>query len=407
MTEMNQKPIKFLIVDDDSIILDMLKLILSALDIFPDAAQNGTLAIEKIRQNDYDVIITDDRMPGSSGIEVTQEAKQKNRNTQVIVFTGFANLDMAISALRFGATDFIQKPARRDVLLSVINKCIEKKKLIDENIKLSEDLLVKNTDLQKALETIEEQHKIILHNERLKALGSMAAGIAHEINNPLVFISANIQTLEKYVEKMDIDDGGEIKNLAILNLFSKEIQGILKGIRNGIVRVTRIVSGLKTFARKDSENPEMVYLSNAIEESLELCSPFLENIRVTTHKTGEEKPIRIVNQHLIQVIVNLVQNACDAMRNVPNPAINILLQSFQDKQILSIQDNGTGIKKEIIQKIFEPFFTTKEVGQGTGIGLAITYGIVKNSGGEIEVLSDGQNGTTFNLIWKHNVIMNN
>jgi len=409
---MKEKSIKILAVDDEESILEMLKSLLSSQGINHDFANNGLDAIKKIKSDEYDVIITDLRMPGVSGLEVIEEAKKKNPNTQVIMLTGYADLDTAISTLRLGAADLLQKPVKIDFLLNVINKCIEKKRLIDENIILTENLKKNNTELEKALATIKKQHKIILHNERLRALGTMAAGIAHEINNPLVFISANIQTLEKFAEKIKTAETAKNHNNNIFHLFIQETPGILKGIRKGISRMTNIINGLRSFARSDTdrEKPERVYISDCLEEAIELCMPLLKNIEVHREKIGSEKTISTIPQHLVQAFVNLLQNAGDAVQEVSSPRIDIIQKSLPDKQIISIQDNGKGIEKEILNHIFEPFFTTKEVGKGTGIGLSITYGIIKKSGGTIEVKSDGKSGTTFQLIWKNydkNIINNN
>ena len=127
----------------------------------------------------------------------------------------------------------------------------------------------------------------------------------------------------------------------------------------------------------------------------------MKDIKIHFNKTDKEKPILVIEQQLVQAIVNIIQNAIDAVKEVSDPRIDITIKSLSNNQTLSIKDNGMGIDKEIMNHIFEPFFTTKEAGKGTGMGLSITYGIIKKFGGEIEVHSDNKSGTTFNLIYSN------
>ena len=156
---------KLLIVDDEERVLTLLKVALSDCGFNIDLTHDGKEAIEKINIIDFDLVLTVFNMPGASGLEVAEAAKKKNPDIQVIILTGYAELNTVITALRLGISDFIQKPIHINFLLNSINKCIEHKKIIDENLKLTANLKEKNVELEKALATIEKQHKIILHNE--------------------------------------------------------------------------------------------------------------------------------------------------------------------------------------------------------------------------------------------------
>lgn len=400
---MEEISINMLIVDDDEKIINYLSNVTGNMGLSPDLARNGHEAIMQIKEKHYDLIISDIRMPEASGIEVLEKAKKMNPDTRVMLITGYADFETSVSALRLNADDYIQKPFKLAEIVDKIKQNIEKKRLVDENIQLHKNIKKKNEELEKALVTIKQQHGIILHNERLKAIGTMAAGVAHEINNPLVFISANVQTLERYISKMS-EDKDETENARILELFKKEVPGIIEGVRKGIVRMTKTISSLKTFARSDSntDEAEPVYVSTALEEALEFCVPSLKNICVNHNIEGYEFPVNIVKHHLIQAIVNLLQNASDAVHSAKNPEITIIIKTVSDQLSLTIKDNGTGIKKEVIEHIFDPFFTTKEVGRGTGIGLAITRSIIEKSGGTINVQSSEENGTMFTIEWNKN-----
>ena len=143
---------KLLIVDDEESVLKLLKIALSDYDFSVEFAHDGKEAIEKINITDFDLVLTDFNMPGASGLEVTEVAKKKNPDTQVIILTGYAELNTAITALRLGISDFIQKPIQIKFLLNSLNKCIEKKKLIDKNLILTANLKEKNMKLKRVQE---------------------------------------------------------------------------------------------------------------------------------------------------------------------------------------------------------------------------------------------------------------
>ncbi len=397
---MNNKDIKLLIAEDDIHQIEIISMFLNKFKFNPECVQNGADAIKKIRKKTYDVIITDYKMPGASGLEVVKAAKEKDADTQVIVITGHSKIDIAIEALRLGAFDFIRKPFTDiNMLINIIYRCAEKRILLSEKKLLNEKLKSRNLELEEALITIENQQQELIHSERLKALGVMSAGMAHELNNPMTFVSSNIQTMQKYFEKMNISETGEIENTKALYLFTREFPSILTSMHNGVNRITKIINGLRTFARSDGKASGQILISKGIDDAMVLCSPRLKNIKVVFEKSGEEKPVTIIHQHLVQAIVNILTNACDATENTAIPEISINFQSLKDKQILSIKDNGCGMEQKILTKIFNPFFTTKDVNKGMGIGLSITHGIIKKSGGSISAESEIKKGTTVSIVW--------
>ena len=239
------------------------------------------------------------------------------------------------------------------------------------------DLNISNSDLEKAQEAL-------FNAEKLASMGQLSAGIAHEINNPLGVILLNASVL--------LEDMAEVPELGE---FKEDIDLIVEQAE----RCKKIVSGLLNFARKNKVVLEETNIEELVKHTLHLITKH-DNIEININ-TDFINPIAEVHKDKItQVLINLVTNAIDAMPD--GGIIDISASGTKDEITIVVKDNGTGIDKKIINKIFEPLFTTKQIGKGTGLGLAVTYGIVKTHKGNISVESnvnpeEGPTGTVFTI----------
>lgn len=233
------------------------------------------------------------------------------------------------------------------------------------------------TEREKAQEALAEQQSKLMHSDRLTTVGRLAAGIAHEINNPLAVLYGMLQ-------EMDLD----IKSVSPAEI--KKMLGVSR-------RIKTVVNNLLVFSRQTGANKRIGELNRVIEDSLSFLSSQLRRngIELELQLAGDLPPLNMNPDQLQQVVVNVVLNAVDAM---PDGGRLVVASSHVNRHIqVTFEDTGIGIAPDQIDKIFLPFFTTKEVGKGTGLGLSISYGIVKDHGGDIQVTSQVGRGSTFSL----------
>lgn len=252
----------------------------------------------------------------------------------------------------------------------------------------------------------------LIQADKMASLGQLAAGVAHEINNPVGFVASNLETLREYVEtfktllgayeRLAASQGGdqaaatEVRDLREgdeVSYMLEDIDGLLAESREGMFRVTEIVQGLKSFARLDASELESADLNAALEDTLKIVWNELKYRCEVVKVFGELPRVRCYPGQLKQVFMNLLTNAAQSIEE--QGEIRIETRQVEDLVEIAITDTGRGIPEEILGRIFEPFFTTKPVGQGTGLGLAISYGIIQAHKGSIEVQSDEGRGTCF------------
>ncbi len=306
-----------------------------------------------------------------------------------------------------------RKQAQEELLKTTVSRDELLKEVIDR--KRAEEELQSAYDLLKAT-----QIKLV-QSEKMASLGLLAAGVAHEINNPLGFVICNFSVLKDYLriyqevllagdrvmEDMrsevvprsahQIDAFFELKKEKCMGDIVKDIDSLLDQTLNGLQRVKDIVSDLKTFAHADPAVLTETDIHQLVDTAISFCSNELKYKVKLTKKYGNV-PLLVCNKSkLEQVFVNLLINAAQAIKE--HGTIDVV--TFVKDGIINIQiiDNGKGIAPEHLNKVFDPFFTTKPVGQGTGLGLSISYDIIKQHGGDILVSSEVGYGTTFTILF--------
>jgi PAS domain S-box-containing protein len=297
---------------------------------------------------------------------------------------------------------------------------------ITEEKKIKETLQCQNLQIKEALNRLEQAQLQLVQQEKLAGIGQLAAGVAHEINNPLGFVFSNFDMLKKYMKRLlgilnayrALKGGveGNLENLQIIErlqqIFEKEkeqkldflledLEGIIEESGDGLNRIADIVKALRLFARADKNELEEYDLNQGIKNTLVMARNEIKYVAAVQEELQALPLIPAMAGQINQVLLNLIVNAVHAIKEKGIGALgNITVKSYQDGPSVCcvIQDDGIGMTEETINKIFMPFFTTKPTGQGTGLGLSISYDIIVNKHyGEISVTSEKGVGTTFML----------
>ncbi|MBU0673025.1 MAG: response regulator [Proteobacteria bacterium] len=268
-------------------------------------------------------------------------------------------------------------------------------------------------ELETAYNNLKSSQGQIIQQEKLASIGSLAAGVAHEINNPMGFISSNLGTLGKYLEK--VREFMTFQSQALLGIDNPELQEAIQGRRKelkidyvlddvkdlieesqeGAERVKTIVQNLKSFARIDDHKPIPADINECINSTLNIVWNELKYKATVTKDLGELQAVRCFPQQLNQVFMNILINAAHAIDQQGEIRIRTTMED--DQVVITISDTGCGIPPENMERLFEPFFTTKEIGKGTGLGMSIALDIIKKHHGDIAVQSEVGTGTTFTI----------
>lgn len=341
---------------------------------------------------------------------------------QILEQVKVAQKNIAVVDFKFHRT-VIDKAAITNVLNASIEE-IEKQKRnieaakneINKNMivldKQKNEIEEKNTELNTVLTNLKETQQQLVQSEKMASLGQLTAGVAHEINNPINFVSANIKPLKddltdlvgylnfyrNTIKEKGLEDafGGQDKlpEENEINLVLQEVEDLLRGIEEGAARTAEIVKGLRNFSRLDQDALKKANLNEGIESTLTLLhSTYKDRINIVKD-FGNIPEVECFPGQINQVFMNLFSNAIQAIQGTGSIFVSTQ-PTDEDKVCISIKDTGGGIPEEIRSKIFDPFFTTKDVGKGTGLGLSISYGIIQKHNGTIEVLSESGVGSTF------------
>ncbi len=263
---------------------------------------------------------------------------------------------------------------------------IENAKAFDEIAKLNETLEARVEERTSELRDTQAQ---LTQAEKRKSLGQLVAGVAHELNNPIGFVHANLQLLDEYITKLVEAQGTEADRQRVQEAITK----LLERSREGTQRVKKIVQELRIFARMDQAELQDADLHAEIERTLRLMEPRFKNNIQVERDFGDVPRVRCYPGQLNQVFLNLLMNACDAIEK--DGTIRLKTRLVDGGVRLEFHDDGPGIDEEVKSRIFDPFFSTKPVGVGTGLGLSLSHGIIERHGGRISVESTPGQGTTF------------
>jgi two-component system NtrC family sensor kinase len=374
-------------------------------------AASADEALEYLAGQPCALVISDMMMPGRNGVELLRDVTTRYPETAFIMVSGVDRPQRVRDALRVGAFDYLIKPCELDVLTLSVEHALERRALQRTARIYKTDLEKQNIELAKSKAELERLQAQLVQSEKMASLGQLAAGVAHELNNPAGFIYGNMDILAGYLKSLEIlfDAWDSIKlsseypssldaietkiNYTTLR---RELSMILADCREGAERICDVVKNLRLFSRLDEAEFKSVDVNEGISSTLRLLSQYYSASSILLEKHYGNLPlVDCYASQLNQVWMNLLVNAAQAVGDNGKVAIETKLEG--DNIVVVIADNGSGISDEQISKIFDPFFTTKPVGVGTGLGLSTSYGIVEKHCGTISVQSKLDQGTTFTV----------
>jgi len=264
--------------------------------------------------------------------------------------------------------------------------------------------------LRQAHDDLKRTQSQLLHAEKMVSLGRLVAGVAHELNNPISFVLGNVLSLKRYASHLESYLGAvhgsaaaadgtlqELRQELRIDRILADMPHLIDGMIEGAERTRDIVDALKRFSAVDKTTPEQVSLNEVVERSVR----WVVQSASARFAVDVDLPPDLVctgsSGQLQQVVMNLVQNACDAVAQSADSRLKITGRCENGMAVLRFADNGPGIPEEHLSRLFEPFFTTKPVGQGTGLGLSISYGIVERHGGKLSARNLPGGGAEFIL----------
>ena len=384
----------------------------------------GLLTTAMAEQRPYALAFVDMRMPqGWDGAKTIEALWKVDPDLQLVVCTAYSDYSWEDLLFRLHAHDrllILKKPFDNIEVQQMANTLANKWDMARRAALQTSHLeqLVEQRTQALQLEIDERKHleSQLVQSEKLASLGQLAAGVAHEINNPVGFISSNLSTLDGYFNQLQQmleayrhseeiiasqpqrDQLKALRTTLELDFLKEDIPILIRESKDGIGRVVQIVKDLKNFSRVDNDQTwQFTNLQQGIDSTLNIVASELK-YRADVVKHYMPLPdIECLASQLNQVVMNLVINAAQAMG--PERGTITISNGVEGENIwLEVADDGCGIAPETVQKIFDPFFTTKPVGEGTGLGLSLSYGIVKKHRGSISVSSELGKGTTFRVV---------
>ncbi|MEP6946128.1 MAG: response regulator [Acidobacteriota bacterium] len=375
-------------------------------------------ALSKLKENEFAVVITDIIMPGMSGIELLRKVVEKYPETQVIVASGVNRSQRALDAIRIGAFDYLIKPCEHEVLEMTVERALERRSLLLDARKYKIELESQNSELIRQREQMARLQAHILQSEKMASLGQLAAGVAHELNNPVGFVHANLEILERYLQDLftlirsydqEPTPADEPNRELLMKRIGypaiiEDIESIVKDCSEGSDRIQNIVQNLRTFSRLDEAEYKETDIHEGISATCRLLSRYFSSGNILLEQNYGEIPlISAFPGPLNQVWMNLLVNAAQSIGDARG--IVTIETSCDDTNVyVRITDTGCGIAVQNLNRVFDPFYTTKPVGEGTGLGLSISYGIIERHGGILSVSSRLNEGTTFTAVLPLNFV---
>jgi len=381
-------------------------------------AKNGREALALVREHAPDLVLTDVMMPELSGTELCRalKADAETAGIPVVLVTSKAEREMKVEGLELGADDYVTKPFHPRELLARVRALVRLRRLSAEVEERNEALEAANVQLAKTLEDLNAAQVQIVHAERLAAVGELAAGVAHEVNNPVNFALNAVRMLKVHVEGMaavaqglaslDLDDPSKLPGQTKLLLglrdqlgvedMAHDVAELVSIASEGLERTQRLVGDLKDFAAPGRSAGGPVDVARGLRSTLQLLAHTLASagVRVEAQVAVQLPFVRGDAAALNQVWLNLLKNAGEALET-RGGTISVEARSEGREIVVQIRDDGPGVSDEVRARLFQPFVSTKEAGRGTGLGLSICHRIVTEHGGTLELTSGA--GTVFTI----------
>ena len=379
-----------LLIDDNLDQITITRRALDANNYMIDTASNALEGLKKLLAFTYDVVLCDYRLPAMSGVELLKQMKAHRRDVPFIIVTAAGNERVAVEAMQEGAYDYLVKDVAYEVLLpGVIQRTIDRHRDRQERKRTEAALRI-------AYDRLRETQAHLVQSEKLAALGQFAAGVAHEVKNPLHIIAVSAHMLSK------------------ASADSRKAADLLTEIQGAVKRADKIIRGLLEFSKPSALQLKPDDLNRILEECLHVLNTQLGLHQVTVKRSLAASPplLMLDEEQMRQAFTNVIMNAVEAMPQGGQVLVRTSVKELtqmggrvgrratdrftpgQRIMICEVEDAGVGIPASSLTQVFDPFFTTKAPDGGTGLGLSITKTIVEAHGGTIEIRSQEGAGTT-------------
>ncbi|MEW6263765.1 MAG: response regulator [Thermodesulfobacteriota bacterium] len=372
---------RILLVDDSRPMREPLRLQLRSMGHDVEVADDGEEALKVFRQSPFDIVVTDIRMPRMDGLELLRAIKQEKAETDVIMVTGYGDMDTSLEALRSGAVNYLLKPVNLEEMeLSV--KAVERRREMTRRLK--------------------EQEERLIQARKMAELGIIVAGVAHEINNPNAVLRGNIQIMRKFWTVLEpfLRSAAKAGVTCPSNLdyIMREVPQTLEAMLGATDRIKSIVANTAVLAGMQPGTGQTIDLNRCVTEALKIVDLASSGIQVKLNLAGNLPLVRGTPESLVEVVVELLKNGAMAVSGRPVPEIEITTSQTSSQEVfLVVADNGPGILPEHQDKIFTPFFTTDPRIGRPGLGLSKVYALVNGCGGRVFFTSRENQGARFNI----------
>ncbi|HAT33533.1 MAG TPA: hybrid sensor histidine kinase/response regulator [Janthinobacterium sp.] len=424
-------PATVLIIDDTPANVAVLADYLEDQGLRVLVAQDGEEGLARASFASPDLILLDVMMPGMDGFETCRRLKAlpEVKDIPVIFMTALTDTSNVVTGFAVGGVDYVTKPIQIEEVLARIHTHLALRamhcQLSAQNLVLQQEVAMRlemsaqlqlvSDEQQLLIVKLQQAHEQLLQSEKMASIGQLAAGIAHEINNPIGFVNSNMGSMQTYFETLfaaldaceDViarapensviaASFAKVKEDAEIDFLKIDFGDLMRESKDGLKRVKEIVQSLKDFSHVGESNWQEADLHRGLDSTLNIVNNEIKYKAEVIKRYGELPPIKCLASQLNQVFMNLLVNAAHAIKEFGTITISTGCTDA-DWIWVEIRDTGSGIPPEIVKRIFEPFFTTKPVGSGTGLGLSLSYGIINKHGGRIEVRGALPHGTCFTV----------
>lgn len=368
-------PMAVLLVEDNDGDADLVAFHLRRTAWYPTSlSRAGSLdaARSLLDRETFDIVLVDLGLPDSDGLDTLREVRLAASGTPLVVLTGKSDDDLGPQAIAEGAEDFVPKGMAASALVRALRFAVTR---------------------ARHRRAVLDYERRLIHADRLAALGHLAAGVAHEINNPAAFITTNIGEMSRLLRELAVGPSRDA------DVKLDELREMLDECQEGIRRIHAITRDLSAFSRISSDETERVDLNDVIRSAINLTRNEVRHIAKIELELNELPQVIADRAKLTQVFVNLFINAAQAMADTTKTNHRIRVVTRLDDRVLvaTVQDSGGGIPHRHLSRVFDPFFTTKSADRGTGLGLAICHDTIKRHRGQISVDTVPGEGTTFEI----------